>query len=176
MPKDTFVTGNEVFFDEDEIIVSKTDLKGRITYGNRIFFKIAGYEEEDCLGQPHSMIRHPEMPRSVFKLLWDKIEGGNEIFAYVVNRAKNGDHYWVLAHVTPSLDSTGSVIGYHSNRRVPDSAVVKEKIQPLYRQLLEIEAGESNAKVGMNKAAEILAGILKQNGVTYEEFVWSLAA
>lgn len=176
MPRDKFLTGKEVFFDEDEIIVSKTDLKGRITYGNRVFFKIAGYEEEDCLGQPHSMIRHPEMPRCVFKLLWDTVERGDEIFAYVVNRAKNGDHYWVLAHVTPSLGQNGAVIGYHSNRRVPDRAVLTGKIQPLYRQLLEIEAGESNGKVGMNKAAGILADILKQNGVTYEEFVWSLAA
>ena len=98
------LTGVERFFDKDEIIVSKTDLKGRMTYCNDVFLRIAGYTEQELLGQPHSIIRHPDMPRCVFKLLWDTIGAGKEIFAYVINRAKNGDHYWVLAHVTPSRD------------------------------------------------------------------------
>ena len=95
------VTGTERFFDDDKIIVSKTDLKGKLAYCNKLFLDIAGYTEKECLGQPHSMIRHPDMPRCVFALMWDAIQSGNEIFAYVINRAKNGDHYWVNAHVTP---------------------------------------------------------------------------
>ena len=75
------LTGVERHFDDDEIIVSKTDLKGRITYGNRVFFRLAGYTEKECLGQPHSLIRHPEMPRCIFKLLWDTVEDKQEIFA-----------------------------------------------------------------------------------------------
>ena len=98
-------TGRERMFGEDEIIVSKTDLKGRITYANSVFLRVAGYAEEDVLGQPHSMIRHPGMPRAVFKLLWETIAGGREIFAYVKNMARDGDHYWVFAHVTPSFDN-----------------------------------------------------------------------
>ena len=74
-------TGVERFFPEDEVIVSKTDVKGRITYANETFLNIAGYTEEEVLGQPHSMIRHPDMPRCVFKLLWDTIKARSEIFA-----------------------------------------------------------------------------------------------
>ena len=112
-------TGVERTFGQDEIIVSKTDLKGRITYANRVFLQVAGYTEREVLGAPHSLIRHPDMPRSVFQLLWDTIQGGREVFAYVVNLAKNGDHYWVLAHVTPTFDDAGKIVGYHSMRRLP---------------------------------------------------------
>lgn len=90
-------TGVERRFGEDELIVTKTDLKGRITYCNEVFVRMSGYTEQECLGEPHNIIRHPDMPRCVFKLLWDTIQGGQEIFAYVLNLSKNGDHYWVLA-------------------------------------------------------------------------------
>lgn len=121
----TSLTGVERTFSPDEIIVSKTDLTGKITYGNRTFYRLAGLEESDCLGVQHNLIRHPEMPRAVFKLLWDTIAAGEEIFAYVVNRSANGDHYWVFAHVTPSRDNSGRIVGYHSNRRVPNKKVIK---------------------------------------------------
>ena len=129
------LTGVERFFDVDDIIVSKTDLKGRITYANDVFLEIAGYTEQEVLGQPHSMIRHPDMPRCIFKLLWDTIQGGQEIFAYVINRCKNGDHYWVYAHVTPSKGVGGEIVGYHSNRRVPERSIVEKTIIPLYQEL-----------------------------------------
>src|ERR1700761_62065 len=94
-------TGKERLWGAEDIIVSKTNLKGIITYANLTFLQVAGYSEEEVLGKPHSIIRHPDMPRCVFKLLWDSISAGGEIFAYVLNLASNGDHYWVLAHVTP---------------------------------------------------------------------------
>ena len=97
MGKNVTLTGVERFFDDDEIIVSKTDLKGIITYGNSVFYRLAGYTEKELIGVNHNVIRHPDMPRAVFKLLWDTLAEGREIFAYVVNRAKNGDHYWVFA-------------------------------------------------------------------------------
>ncbi len=168
------VTGVEVFFEEDELIVSKTDLKGRITYANDVFLKIAGYTEKDVLGQPHSLIRHPDMPRSIFKLLWETIQGGSEIFAYVVNRAKNGDHYWVLAHVTPSRDGDGNIIGYHSNRRVPDRRIVTENIIPLYQSLVAEEHKHSNGKDGMNAAYDMVGAMLADRGLPYDEFVATL--
>jgi PAS domain S-box-containing protein len=118
-----------VFFDESELIVSKTDLKGAVTYANNTFFlKVSGYGEEELLGQPHSILRHPDMPRCAFKLLWQEIEAGREIFAYVVNLAKNGDHYWVFAHVTPTIKDNGSIIGYHSSRRVPSRTALGKVI------------------------------------------------
>jgi len=125
-------TNVEQFFDRSEIIVSKTDLKGRITYANRTFARLAGYSEAELLGQPHSIIRHPDMPRAVFKLLWDTLAERNEVFAYVKNLARDGSFYWVFAHVTPSMDADQNVVGYHSNRRVPRREVVSNVIEPLY--------------------------------------------
>jgi PAS domain S-box-containing protein len=166
-------TNREVFFGEEEIIVSKTDLKGRITYANDIFLNVAGFTEAEVLGQPHSLVRHPTMPRSVFKFLWDTIEAKTEIFAYVKNMAKNGDHYWVLAHVTPSLDANGAITGYHSNRRVPDRSALA-KIEPIYAALLAEEKRHSNAKDGMNAGLAMLVDTVKQTGMSYEEFIFTV--
>ncbi|MBT3766390.1 MAG: PAS domain-containing protein [Rhodospirillaceae bacterium] len=168
---DVSLTGIERTFGKNEIIVSKTDLKGRLTYCNSIFLELAGYTERECLGEPHSMIRHPEMPRCVFKLLWDHIQAGREIFAYVVNRSKNGDHYWVLAHVTPSKDTSGQIIGFHSNRRVPNRQILDTTIIPLYQSLLAEEAKHANSKDGMHASFDMLVGILKESNVEYDEFI-----
>jgi len=166
-------TDAERSFGENEVIVSKTDLKGRITYANDVFLRVALYAERDVLGEPHSIVRHPDMPRSVFKLLWDSIEAGNEIFAYVKNMAKNGDFYWVFAHVTPSFDTDNKVIGYHSNRRRPEASAIA-KIEPIYKTLLDEENRHDDRKLGMNKAFDLLLSMLKEQGVGYDEFVFSL--
>ena len=166
-------TGRESPFDENEIIVSKTDLKGWITYANDVFQRVSGYTAKELLGQPHSIIRHPDMPRCVFKLLWDRIEAKEEIFAYVLNMAKNGDYYWVFAHVTPSFDAAGKVVGYHSNRRKPDAAQVA-KIAPIYRALLEQERAAPDRKVGMQQAHDWLFADLRGKGVSYDQFAFAL--
>ena len=124
----TTPTGREVFFDRTDLIVSKTNLKGHITYANKTFMDVSDYTEAEVIGNPHNMIRHPDMPRCVFKLLWETIASGTEIFAYVVNLTKHGDHYWVIAHVTPSFDASGAIVGYHSTRRVPNAETVKSVV------------------------------------------------
>lgn len=91
-------------FGTEEIIVSKTDVKGIINYTNEVFSRVSGYSREELMGSPHSLIRHPDMPGGVFRYLWQTIESGREVFALVKNLCKNGDAYWVLAHVTPSYD------------------------------------------------------------------------
>ena len=166
-------TGRERMFGEDEIIVSKTDLKGRITYANSVFLRVAGYAEEDVLGQPHSMIRHPGMPRAVFKLLWETIAGGKEIFAYVKNMARDGDHYWVFAHVTPSFDSTGAISGYHSFRRWARRDAVAAA-QALYDRMIQIEAAAGDRREGMAASTALLVKVLEQKGCDYDAFVLSL--
>lgn len=171
MAKSTTLTGVERYFDDNEIIVSKTDTKGRLTYVNDVFLRLADYTEKDCLGEPHSMIRNPNMPRCIFKLLWDTIQDGREIFAYVVNRSANGDHYWVLAHVTPSRDSNGGIIGYHSNRRTPNRQVLEGTIIPLYKQLLAEEQKHANSKDGMAASMEMLEALYKDQGIEYDEFI-----
>jgi len=165
-------TGKELSFGEDEVIVSKTDLKGRIAYGNEVFLRISGYPEAEIIGAPHSILRHPWMPRCIFKLLWDKIEAGEEIFAYVVNMAKGGDHYWVFAHVTPTFDSDGKTIGYHSNRRKPTKTQI-QTASDLYKLLTDIEQGASDKKIGMEKSFEHLRSMFDLKGVSYDEFIFS---
>jgi len=166
-------TSRERFFPEEDIIVSKTDLKGRITYANRTFLDVALYTEEEVLGKPHNIIRHPDMPRCVFKLLWDTLEMRKEIFAYVKNMAKNGDFYWVFAHVTPTFDAAGNVIGYHSNRRLPERKQV-ELFGDIYRQLLAEEQRHGDWRTGMEAAGKMLEKMVSAQGMAYEEFIFSV--
>jgi len=167
------LTGKERFLAPDDIIVNKTDTKGRITYANLTFLNIADYTEKEVIGQPHNIVRHPDMPRSVFKLLWDTIADGNEIFAYVLNRAKNGDHYWVFAHVTPTFDTKGTIVGYHSSRRCPQRKAV-EAVMPVYRELLNEEARHSNPKEAAAAGVELLTHKFIGAGGSYEYLVFSL--
>ncbi len=153
---------------EDDFIVSKTDLKGRIIYGNKIFIKLSGYSEKELLGAPHSILRHPDMPKIVFKLLWDRIQNKQEIFAYVKNLSKDGGFYWVFANVTATLDPSGSIRDYHSVRRKPSDKAM-EVIPQLYSQLLSVEK-----RGGMEASLQMLNDILKEKGVSYDEFVLSL--
>ncbi|WP_296516797.1 PAS domain-containing protein [Rhodopseudomonas sp.] len=167
-------SGRESFFPASEMIVSKTDLKGRLTYANRLFCKVAGYTEAELIGQPHSIIRHPDMPRAVFKLLWDTIETGQEIFAYVKNLAHSGDHYWVFAHVTPSFGANGAIVGYHSNRRVPNRKVLETAIIPLYAEVLRIENSHTNGKDALAAGHKALVDFVASQKVGYDELVFSL--
>lgn len=166
-------TGVERTFGDDEIIVSKTDTRGRLTYVNDLFIKISGYPERELIGQPHNIIRHPDMPRSVFKLLWDTISQGSELFAYIVNLSADGGHYWVLAHVTPTFGPGGDIVGYHSNRRTA-SRVALDRIQPVYASLLAEEQRHSHAPDAIAASSELLQRTLADQGQTYDEFVWSL--
>lgn len=172
-PRAQSPTGREVSFDPEEIIVSKTDMHGRITYANDVFMRVAGYREAELLRQPHSIIRHPDMPRCVFKLLWDTIQAGHEIFAYVINLAKNGDAYWVLAHVSPTFDEFGTIIAYHSMRRSPAREKV-ERVRPIYRALLDEEQRHASKQDAMAASTALLTRTLTQAGMTYEQFVFSI--
>jgi PAS domain S-box-containing protein len=168
------LSGVEKTFDPDEIIVSKTDLTGKLTYGNRTFYRLAGMEEKECLGFQHNIIRNPTMPRVVFELLWNTLKENKEIFAYVVNRSTNGDHYWVFAHVTPSRDGSGNTVGYHSNRRVPNRRVLTEHIEPLYKNLLQVEQSASSPKDGLEASYKVVTDLLTENKVGFNEFMFSL--
>jgi len=158
----------ERILDENDFIVSKTDKKGRITYCNRIFMKLAEYEEEELIGKPHNIIRHEQMPKGVFKLLWQRIEKKEEIFAFVINKTKNSNYYWVYANVTASLDKNGNIVGYYSVRRKPNRDAVKA-VEGLYKEMLEIERRES-----VDASIKYLNKILEDKGVSYDEFIISL--
>lgn len=166
-------SGIERTFHEHEIIVSKTDIRGVITYANDVFLRVSGFHEHELIGQPHSLIRHPDMPRAVFKLLWDTVADGRELFAYVVNLAANGDHYWVLAHVTPTFDEEGRVTGYHSNRRLPDRTSVN-RITELYGRLRAEERQHTDKRAGLEASSALLMRLLADKGLSYEEFIFSM--
>jgi len=162
------VKENEIVFSEDVFIVSKTDTKGNITYCNDTFIDICGYSEEELIGAPHNIIRHKDMPRVVFKILWDKVQAGEEIFAYVKNLSKSGKYYWVHAFVTPTFDiKTNKIIGYHSVRRSPNPEAIKI-VEGVYKKMLQAEQNG-----GMEASAKLLNDTLKTLGVTYEQFILS---
>lgn len=168
------LTGKERFFNEGEVIVSKTDPTGKMTYVNRVFLNISGYTEAECLGVQHNMIRHPHMPRAVFDLLWNNLQAKREVFAYINNRSKNGDNYWVLAHVTPSLNAQGDIIGYHSNRRVPDRDILTTHIMPLYDKILKAEQACASPKDGLKAGGDIIHAVLAEKNMEFNEFTFSL--
>jgi len=157
---------------DDDFIVSKTDLKGRISYCNRIFIEFSGYTEQELLGAQHNIIRHPDMPRGVFQFLWDTLGAGNECFAYVKNMSKDGSFYWVLANVTPNLNERGEPEGYFSVRRKPGRGAVSA-VSDLYRQMLaeEQRAGPRDACAA---SLGLLVNVLNQKGVSYEQFILSI--
>jgi PAS domain S-box-containing protein len=157
---------------EDDFIVSKTDLTGRITYGNRIFIEFSGYTEKELLGTQHNIIRHPDMPRGVFKFLWDSIQAKEECFAYVKNMSRDGSYYWVFANVTPNFDKDGNVIGYFSVRRKPRPEAVK-LVSGIYGAMLDIEQ-KAGPRDACSASLAYLNNALSNKGMSYAEFILSI--
>jgi PAS domain S-box-containing protein len=153
---------------ENDFIVSKTDTKGRLTYVNKIFIDMAEYDEESLLGKAHNIVRHPDMPKAVFKLLWDRIQAKEEIFAFVINKTKNNNSYWVYANVTASLDDRGNIIGYYSVRRKLNAQAI-QTIKPIYAKMLQAERSG-----GIEAGMKLLTDLLHQEGVSYDEYIISL--
>ncbi len=157
---------------EHDFIVSKTDLTGRITYGNRIFIEYSGYSEEELLGAQHNIIRHPDMPRAAFALAWSLIKSEKEFFGFVKNMAKDGSFYWVFTQITPSYDERGKAVGYLSVRRKPNTSVLSTVIG-LYKQMLEIEQ-RAGAQKAIEASTKFLSDFLAEEGSSYEELVLAL--
>jgi len=162
------LNNNRTRIDDNDFLVSKTDKKGYITYCNQIFMKVAEYKENELLGKPHNIVRHPDMPRIIFKLLWNRIQNKDEIFAYVKNKTKNGGYYWVYVNVTASVDDRGNIIGYYSVRRKINEQALPI-VENLYANLLQEES-----RGGMDASQKYLNNLLEEKGVSYDEFVTSL--
>ncbi|PAF44499.1 PAS domain-containing protein [Helicobacter sp. 11S02596-1] len=158
----------ELILKPDTLITSKTDLKGKITYCNRDFLDYARYQESELIGKPHNIIRHPDMPKTVFKLLWDYIQNKKEIFAFVKNRNKEGNFYWVFANVTPSFDAEHNIIGYYSVRRKPNRAAV-EAISGIYAQMLAVEKTS-----GIPGGIKMLEELCEKTKKSYNQIVFDM--
>ncbi len=159
---------DEIVMGENDFIISKTDTKGFITYCNRIFVDMCMYSQDELIGANHNLIRHPDMPRIAFKLLWQLIQNKQEFFGFVKNLRKDGGYYWVFANITASVDINGNIVGYYSVRRKPSKKGI-EAVVPLYKQLVNAEQ-----RGGMAASEALLMDFLKKNNTTYEELVIAL--
>ena len=135
------ISTQEYAFPKGQTLVSTTDLKGRILYCNPMFIEVSGYEKEELLGQPHNIVRHPDMPEEAYRDMWETIASGNPWSAPVKNRRKDGTFYWVMANVTPLMQGDQPT-GYMSVRTEPSREAVDQSAQ-LYRLMQqEKEAGQ----------------------------------
>lgn len=153
----------EIELDTKRYIVSETDAKGRITFCNDYFMEVSGYSEQELMGKPHSIVRHSDMPRVVFKLLWETISQGKNINVVVKNLAKDGRCYWIFTEFEIRKDiDTGDIIAYIASRKSISRFVI-ETIEALYKELLEIEK-----KSDMKASEEYLVKFLKDKGSDIE--------
>lgn len=158
---------------DGEFIVSKTDTAGRITYANRVFMEIALYPEDQLLGIQHNIIRHPDMPRGVFRFLWNTIETGQEFFGFVKNLCADGRYYWVFANVTADYDEQGKLTGYLSVRRKPPQKAI-DAVTPIYAAMLEIENNSASKKTAPDESIAYLFQQLEEMQTDYQSLVLGL--
>jgi PAS domain S-box-containing protein len=173
MNKKITPSSHEIVMRDDDFIVSKTDPKGIITYCNQIFIEFSGYTERELLGKQHNIVRHPDMPRTVFALLWQTIRSGEEFIGYVKNMSKDGSYYWVFATVTPCfITRSKEIIGFSSVRRKPDKAKV-QMIEALYLTVLEAERKVSR-NVAVESGTAVFQNALQATGKDYREYILTL--
>ena len=156
----------EVSWDKSKVIISETDVYGRITDANDVFCTVCGYSREELIGQPHNIIRHPDMPKITFKLLWDNLKLGNNFAGVVKNLAKNGEYYWVITDFEMRRDSMGNITHYIARRKSVPKGVIDNYVTPLYQTLLKLE------KVGgMDLSARFFKNYLDKQGKDYIDFI-----
>ena len=162
------VIDEEIVFSKKKFIVSKTDLKGTILFVNKNFCEISGYTEAELIGSNHNVVRHPDMPKSIFYLVWSSLLAGREVSGVVKNLVKDGRYYWVIADFTPKEDASGTITSLTAFRRAAPSQVI-EAIEELYETMLKIER-----KHGMEGALSYLEAFLEEHEMSYDEFLGEL--
>lgn len=168
------IINDEIILDEDTLITTKTDLAGRIKYANSDFVTYSHYTERELINANHNIVRNPFMPRIIFKVLWDTIQNGEEINAFVVNKSKNGLDYWVFANVTPSFDRNKKIIGYYSARRKPNRKAL-DMIKSIYKTLLDEEKrAKSNGQNDMLASYNLLVKMLEDLKMSHQELFMKL--
>ncbi len=151
--------------DPERYFISSTDLQGIITSVNVYFSKISGYSEKELIGSPHNIVRHPDMPRIIFKIMWDRIQTGKNMCAVIKNLAKNGKYYWVVTDFEILKDNSGESIGYRAFRRAAKDETIKT-VEPIYNRLLEAEK-----EGGILASKDELDKILKEKNMSYDDFI-----
>ena len=159
-------TGHEL--SDEDFIILRTDLQGTITYANRCFIRLSGFEENELLSQPHKMLRHPDMPRTVFRLMWDTLESDREFFGYLKYLRKDGGYFWTFANLTPSFDDDHNVNGCFSVLRKAHPARLSY-FSELYHEMIEAEKQFSSDQESMDASSRLLTSAL--GGKEYNEFI-----
>ncbi len=167
-------TSTEIKMEENDFITSKTDLKGKITYCNESFLYFSGYEEEELLGQPHNIIRHPDMPHAIYRFLWGNLQQGQEFFGIIKNLSKSGAYYWTFANVSPSVNDKGEAIGYYSVRRQASRNII-DTLTPIYKQMIDEEAKHGSSNIAMDASIKLLNDFVEKQGQSYQEFIYANA-
>ena len=155
----------EIQIPKEEVLISVTDPKGIITDANDVFVKVSGYSKEELVGSSHNVIRHPDMPKAMFKIVWDHIMDKENVMAVVKNLAKDGRYYWVVTDFVTTVDADRNIVNYTAYRR-PVSDKVKEAVVPLYKALCAIEE-----VAGMEASEKFLKDYFEKLGMTYDEMV-----
>ena len=162
------IRDKQIMLDPAKTIMSKTDARGVIEYANDYFMEISGYEEYELMGKPHNVIRHPDMPKVIFKLLWERLKEGKNIHAIVKNLAKDGSYYWVITDFETKYDNNANIIAYYARRKAaPANAVFQ--IEKLYKTLRSIEQTQS-----MEVAERYFLGMLEEKKMTYDDLILSI--
>jgi PAS domain S-box-containing protein len=154
-----------------DLIVSKTDKKGHITYCNDVFMEFAGYFEEELLGASHNIIRHPSMPRSVYRLMWKNLQAEEEFFGFIKNMSKDGRFYWTYANVFQNFGPDNALLGYMSVRRYPPTEGI-DFFQGLYQKMFDVESQYEGSREGMDASLNILQEAVSEKG-GYDQYVCS---
>jgi PAS domain S-box-containing protein len=160
------VIDEEIKFSKKKFLVSKTDLKGNIIFVNKNFSEISGYSEDELIGAPHNIVRHPDMPKAIFFLIWKNLLSGRGITAVIKNLAKSGKYYWIISDFEPKFDKNGNVVSLTAFRRSAPQYVIDE-IEELYSILLRLE----KKKNGMEKSLTYLEGFLEEKNMTYDGYI-----
>jgi PAS domain S-box-containing protein len=163
------IIDKEVAWDKSQVIMSKTDHRGIIEYANDVFVDVCGYEDYELMGQPHSIIRHPDMPKVLFKVLWENLKKGDNFHAVVKNLAKSGRYYWVVTDFESTKNENGEITNYFGRRRAVPQEIISNHIEPLYKKLLQIE----NAS-GVAYSKKYLIGFLEEKNRSYVEYIKDL--
>lgn len=163
------IIDKEVSWDKSQVIMSKTNVRGIIEYANEIFVDVCGYEDYELMGQPHNIIRHPDMPKVIFKILWEKLKSGENFHAIVKNLAKSGRYYWVITDFEIAKNESGEVTNFFGRRKAVPEEVITKHIEPLYKKLLQIESAS-----GVEYSEKYLQGFLEEKNKTYVQYIMEL--
>lgn len=163
------IIDKEVSWDKTQVIMSKTNAFGIIEYANEIFIDVCGYEDYELMGQPHNIVRHPDMPKVIFKVLWENLKAGKNFHAVVKNLAKSGRYYWVITDFEIAKDENGVIVNYFGRRQAVPQEVIALHIEPLYKKLLQIESAS-----GVEFSEKYLIGFLEEKKRSYVEYIKEL--